>query len=417
MVGCKMHNSLTQNRWEAFLAHGLPNRSNERFKYHDFSFLLKSALANATRLDETAALRECVDAHRLREKPSILLVLVNGYFVPALSDLERIPDDAIVTCIHEARTLYPDWVEQYGSLPIDQTKYPFAELNAQSYSDGLFIYLKAGCNLTDPIHLLSIGMNTEAFIAQPHHIIVLDIASRLTLIEEYVSLHDAVSCLTNVLMNVVLKEKTFFNHCKIQNEQSSALHCSNTFIKQKKDSQSVLTHFSKGGVFSREDWMVLLEEMGASCMTAGLYHAKRNHQSVAHYVDIKHAAPACRSDMLYKGIADKKSRAIFDGRLSVDECASKTVATQTNRHLLLSKDAEAYSKPSLEINAQDVSCKHGATTGHLDSEVLLYLRSRGISYQEAIEIFLSGFSEEVIQRVMDPAVRAHVREAMSVVSE
>ena len=123
-----------------------------------------------------------------------------------------------------------------------------------------------------------------------------------------------------------------------------------------------------------------------------------------------HAAPHSQSDMLYKGIMENKSRAVFNGKVHVEKNAQKILAQQANHHLLLSQQAEAYSKPELEIYADDVKCKHGATTGQLDQDALFYLRARGIEEADAVAMLLQGFSDNIMQRITHQGVKMRVQE-------
>ena len=169
-----------------------------------------------------------------------------------------------------------------------------------------------------------------------------------------------------------------------------------------------MTQFNMGADFARDDVAITLQQTGAKCHTSGFYHTSRDNQYVDHHVDVLHAAAHTQSDMLYKGIIDKKSRAVFNGRLHVAAGAQKIQAVQGNHHLLLSASGEAYSKPELEIYADDVKCRHGATTGQLDQDALFYLRARGIPYKEAVHILLKSFAEDVLQRIQDKAIQEQI---------
>ncbi len=177
---------------------------------------------------------------------------------------------------------------------------------------------------------------------------------------------------------------------KQQRENPQAIHMENYFIQQQQDSRVDLTQINLGAAFARDDVAVTLQAAGAKCYTSGFYHTTRDNQYVDHHIDVLHQAAHTESDMLYKGIIDKKSRAVFNGRLHVAAGAQKIQAVQGNHHLLLSAQAEAYSKPELEIYADDVKCRHGATTGQIDQDALFYLRARGIPQTEAIGILLKS---------------------------
>ncbi len=126
-----------------------------------------------------------------------------------------------------------------------------------------------------------------------------------------------------------------------------------------------------------------------------------------------HTAPNATSDLLYKNALLGESKTIFAGMIVVEPAAQKTDAYQTNRNLLLSKEAEAIALPGLEIEANDVKCSHGATTAPIDETAAFYLQSRGISRPAAEELLVFGFFEEVIERVAYPELAEHLRTVVS----
>ena len=117
------------------------------------------------------------------------------------------------------------------------------------------------------------------------------------------------------------------------------------------------------------------------------------------FINIDHAQPNCTSRLLYKGILDGQSRAVFGGNVTVRKQAQKTDAQQTDKNLLLSHNAEVDSKPSLLIYADDVKCGHGATAGHIDDDTLFYMRSRGLDVATASQILIHAFASEIIETV------------------
>jgi Fe-S cluster assembly protein SufD len=114
---------------------------------------------------------------------------------------------------------------------------------------------------------------------------------------------------------------------------------------------------------------------------------------------MRHAAAHCDSHQLYKGILGGKAKAVFNGRIIVDQDSQKTDANQSNRNLLLSDDAVVNSNPQLEIFADDVRCTHGSTVGQLDEEAVFYLRTRGIGRDEAVRLLTLAFAGEVLDRI------------------
>lgn len=127
----------------------------------------------------------------------------------------------------------------------------------------------------------------------------------------------------------------------------------------------------------------------------------------------RHTSPDATSNLLFKNALLDRSRTIFGGSIVVAPEAQRTNAVQSNRNLILSPDAESHSLPGLEIDANDVSCSHGATNGTLDAEQLFYLLQRGIPENEARALLVRGFFEEVIGKVESPAVAETLRAAVA----
>jgi Fe-S cluster assembly protein SufD len=125
-----------------------------------------------------------------------------------------------------------------------------------------------------------------------------------------------------------------------------------------------------------------------------------------------HQAGSATSDLLFKNALMGKSRTIFSGLIKVAPDAQKTDAYQTNRNLLLSPEAEANSLPGLEIEANDVKCSHGATTGQIDPAELFYLRARGIPLEAAQELLAFGFLEEIVGKVEHAGLAQVLRERL-----
>ena len=108
-----------------------------------------------------------------------------------------------------------------------------------------------------------------------------------------------------------------------------------------------------------------------------------------------------------------QAKAVFNGRIHIHPDAQKTLAQLNNRNLLLSNKAEIYTKPELEIYADDVKCSHGATMGQLDPVSLFYLKSRGINAESANALLTFAFANEVIDRVQVPSIREELTHIMA----
>lgn len=125
-------------------------------------------------------------------------------------------------------------------------------------------------------------------------------------------------------------------------------------------------------------------------------------------VDMHHDVPHCNSRQLFKGIAGGNSRVDFYGKIIVAQDAQRTEAYQENHNILLSDGAKVDTKPQLEIYADDVKCTHGATIGRLNEEEQFYMRSRGISLEDAKVLQMISFIAPVLENIPDEAQREEV---------
>jgi len=179
-------------------------------------------------------------------------------------------------------------------------------------------------------------------------------------------------------------------------EPEDRFRVSMTSVRLGRDARLRTHTLTRGGSFVRNDLDVVLAGEGARCELRGLFLGGGvslidNHSSV------DHAVPHCTSSELYKGILADRSRGVFRGRVIVRPDAQKSDASQSNPNLLLGEGAEIDSKPQLEIYADDVKCAHGATVGQIDEEALFYLRSRGIGLDEARQLMIRAFANEIVE--------------------
>ena len=167
--------------------------------------------------------------------------------------------------------------------------------------------------------------------------------------------------------------------------------------------------------------MVLLVMPGVSCdvkldvhlvgegAEANVYGAYvcGGEEKVKIAVDMYHDVPHCNSRQLFKGIAGGVSRVDFYGKIIVAQDAQRTEAYQENHNILLTDGAKVDTKPQLEIYADDVKCSHGATIGRLNEEEQFYMRSRGISLEDAKVLQMISFIAPVLEHVEDEVQREH----------
>ena len=210
---------------------------------------------------------------------------------------------------------------------------------------------------------------------------------------------------TNPVTEAVVGPSGSLDHYKLQRESEKSFHVGALQVRQERASTVSDSSLSFGGALVRNDVRTWFAGEGGEVALNGLY-APHGTQHMDNHTLIDHAAPACTSRELYKGILDGHSRGVFYGNIVVHKDAQKTNAMQTNKNLLLSKDALADSIPGLQILANDVKCKHGSTTGQLDEGAVFYLRSRGIDTEAARAMLTYAFVREIVDQVKVAAMHA-----------
>nr|MDQ3073318.1 SufD family Fe-S cluster assembly protein [Bacteroidota bacterium] len=161
------------------------------------------------------------------------------------------------------------------------------------------------------------------------------------------------------------------------------------------------------GSIVRNNVGFLLNGRHAEAHLHGLYLPKESsHIDNQTFVD--HAVPQCYSNELYKGIMRDKATGVFNGKILVRQDAQKTNAYQSNKNILLSKEAHINTKPQLEIFADDVKCSHGATIGQLDEDAVFYLRARGLDEHAASVLLTHAFALEVLEHIPSEPLRTYL---------
>ena len=291
------------------------------------------------------------------------------------------------------------WVEAHLGHHADYDGHALRALNTAFLEDGGAVRLGPGQVLERPVQLAfaAVPEHVSGRIVHPRTLVVVEAGSRLTLVETYSGSGDGVYC-TNAVTEIVLEDDAELDHYRLVREGGGAFHLGTVQVHQARNSRYRSLSVTAGGSMTRVEINALLDGEGADCLLRGLYVAGGT-QHVDNRTAIEHARPHGTSRELYKGVLSGRSRAVFNGKIVVRKEAQKTDAQQSNKNLMLSRDAEIDSKPQLEILADDVRCSHGTTIGQLEEDELFYLRSRGLNEGIARELLVHGFAGEVLDGI------------------
>ncbi len=381
---------------------GFPTTRDEEWRFTNVAPIARSQF----QLYEDGELdvpRAWLDMFSLGEKVD-RLVFVHGRYAPSLSSLHEPPHGVHILDLATAMTESAELVEPHLSRYARYESHAFTALNTAFIDDGAFIHIPDGVIVETPIHLLFVGSSSgKGAIAHPRNLVVVGNDAQVTLVETYVGFGKG-TYFTNAVTELVVGDNAVVNHCKVESESETAFHVATLQLHQQRSSAVTSHTISLGGALVRNEINAVLDGEGCDCALNGLY-VVAGSQHVDNHLTVDHASPHCTSREFFKGIIDDKARGVFSGRIIVRKDAQKTDAKQTNKSLLLSREAQVESKPQLEILADDVKCTHGATIGQLDKEALFYLRSRGLSKTMARNVLVYAFAQECIAQIRPEPLR------------
>lgn len=250
--------------------------------------------------------------------------------------------------------------------------------------------------ISDPIYLIYVTQSDEiSFRAHPKNIIIAEKSSKATLVEIYLTLGKSPSFL-NTVTHIEMANGARLQHLFLHYTVSQSLQIAEIQIKQASNSYYQGTSVVWGGSTHRTDFSAYLQGERAECQCYAFTAAKQRQQLDIHF-NVDHEQPNCESFMLARGLAQDQARNAFSGKIVVLPGAKKTKAFLESKNLLLSEQAEADTRPLLEIHHDDVQCSHGATISQLDPEALFYLKSRGIPESTAKQLLIDSFIAPSLQ--------------------
>ncbi len=394
-----------------FLKRGFPTRHEESWKYTDMSALTQASFMPREAPAHTlcAAIQALLTSHVL---PAIRLVFIDGVFYADFSDTTQLPLEVTYCALTELPATQLTRVSQQVFQQHDATRYPFALLNAALFSNGFFLHIPAHCKLSVPLHVQFFTTQAQPVFCALRNSIHMDAHAAADILIEHISIGHTVQNTTNDFTSIILADHAQLNHIRLQALAPTASQIANVFVEQGEHSQFNSQFFACGGKLAREDVVINQAARDAVCQLSGLSLTMHDGQHFDHHVTVEHAAAHGTSSMRYKTILDNKSSAVFNGRVHVHPRAQKINASQASHNILLSPSADIYTKPELEIYADDVKCNHGATVGQLDNDALFYLQARGIPADQAKMLLLTAFVEEIFASVREATLAEYVRVAM-----
>jgi Fe-S cluster assembly protein SufD len=285
----------------------------------------------------------------------------------------------------------------------------FAALHAACWSGGQFLYVPRGVAVDQPLHALS--AMSHGGVDFGHTLVVLEEGAEATLMCETASDAQPDGGLACGATEVILAPNARLRLVTLQNWGHGVWNFGHQKAIVGRDASIQWTIAAIGSRLSKVNQHVELVGPGAECQVNGVLFTE-GKQHLSYHTLQHHAAPDCRSDFLYKSALQDQSRTVWRGMIKVDPQAVRTNGYQRNDNLLLAATARADSIPGLEIQCDDVRCTHGSTTGKVDEELIFYAMCRGLTRKEATRLIVSGFFQQVFDRITIESVREALGQAI-----
>src|SRR5438477_4661185 len=393
--------------WQQFETLPNPTRKDQPWRFSNVGLLDLAPFRISQPLSEDD--RNNVLKHsRGLDKYAARLIFVNDQLIErdvVSEDLKR--RGVIFQPLERAMVEHADLFRKYFmSTEATLGSAKFAALHKALVSSGTFLFVPRGLEIKEPIEIFH-WLRHDNMSIFPHLLLVTDELAKVTVIEHFRSCNPTTPGFACGVNDLIAGPGAKVTYVCAQNwaENVIALQMNSTTVDHDASAMSLNLHL--GGKYSRfEGLSRLIGEGGRSDLLA-VAVAKRQQEFDARTLQ-DHISPHTASDLLYKNALDDRASTTFGGLIRVEPHAHFTDAYQKVRNLLLSDDAEANSMPGLEILAENVRCTHGATSGQVDEDELFYLRTRGIPTKVAQRLLVTGFLDEVIQRLNHSVIGDHL---------
>ncbi len=397
--------AIKKNAISSFESLGFPTIKHEEWKYTNLANLFTNKFFTES--------KEIISENDITpfiptDTELNVLVFINGKYNSAFSKTDFLPKGVIAGNI--ADHISHPAVQKYLGNVAQTVKESFVALNTAMFLQGAFVYVPSNVNSEIPVHLVFINdAGANPIVSYPRNLVIAASGSSVKISESNYSLNTPNASFTNAVTEICVEQNANVEYCKNQSESNNDFRIDYTSAILHKDSNLNIHTITTGGKIVRNNLNILLDDRNASVHLNGLYITK-SESHIDNHSFVDHKSPDCYSNELYKGVLGEKSTGVFNGKIFVRRDAQKTNAYQSNKNILLTNDATVYTKPQLEIYADDVKCSHGATTGQLDEEALFYLRSRGIGIEKARTLLTIAFAEEILERITITSVREKLEE-------
>lgn len=396
-------NALRAEAFAHFERLGFPSLQGEDYKYTDVAKAFAPDYGlNLNRLDIPV---NPYDVFRC-DVPNLstsLYFVVNDVFYNKELPKAHLPEGVYAGGLMEFARLYPEIAARYYGHGASMEDNALVALNTMLAQDGFVFYVPRGVVVERPVQLVNIFRSDVDTMANRRLLFIVeeDAEAKLLVCDHSI---DDVKFLANQVVEIFAGENAHVDYYDLEESSASTSRFSSLYVRQAGNSNVVVNGVTLTNGLTRNNYYVSLDGEGATLTLSGM-SVLDGEQQLDTYSLVSHNVPRCTCNELFKNVLNDHAVGAFSGRILVKEGAEKTSAYQTNRNLCATRECRMYSKPQLEIYADDVKCSHGMTTGQLDDAALFYMQSRGIPREEARMLLSVAFTADVIEQIRLDALR------------
>lgn len=396
-------NALRAEAFAHFERLGFPSLQGEDYKYTDVAKAFAPDYGlNLNRLDIPV---NPYDVFRC-DVPNLstsLYFVVNDVFYNKELPKAHLPEGVYAGGLMEFARLYPEIAARYYGHGASMEDNALVALNTMLAQDGFVFYVPRGVVVERPVQLVNIFRSDVDTMANRRLLFIVeeDAEAKLLVCDHSI---DDVKFLANQVVEIFAGENAHVDYYDLEESSASTSRFSSLYVRQAGNSNVVVNGVTLTDGLTRNNYYVSLDGEGATLTLSGM-SVLDGEQQLDTYSLVSHNVPRCTCNELFKNVLNDHAIGAFSGRILVKEGAEKTSAYQTNRNLCATRECRMYSKPQLEIYADDVKCSHGMTTGQLDDAALFYMQSRGIPREEARMLLSVAFTADVIEQIRLDALR------------
>ena len=392
--GLNMHRDAA---FETFRQIGFPTSKQEDYKHSDIVRTFDADLG--LNLRNIPVPVNPYDAFKC-DVPNLsthLYFLINDRYYDRFQPAASLPQGVFAGSMQLFSEKYPDVFAAHYNCIADCSDNGVVAYNTMFAQDGFVIYVPKNVTVEKPLQLINILRGGVDLSVNRRLLIIAEENARVKLLVCDHTVDDVHFVVTQVT-EVFAGDSAQVDVYELEENSEMVTRLSNLFSEQKDHSNVQTSSITLHNGYTRNNYRFRLLGEHAETHAGGLAICDKE-QHIDNFAFLDHVKPHCTSNELFKTVLNDRATGVFCGKILVEKDAQKTMAYQNNRNLLASDSAQMFSKPQLEIYADDVNCSHGLTTGQLDEEALFYLRARGINKEEARLLLMVAFTRDVVDMV------------------